>query len=305
MHPSIEQELAAIGADRDHGAAQLAGRGLRLLARACALSEGKGAGEVLAQTAALARRIRALRPSMAAPGNWALAFLLDLRERLGAGAPPSPREAGQAAAGALLRRLEAHPGRIAEAAAPLLRELRALLTLSYSSTVEAAILRAAPPECLAIVAESRPLLEGRKLIRRLREAGRRARCITDAQAGLAMREAGILLLGADAITSDLAAVNKAGSFPAALAAQALGKPCAVLADTFKVSGAAASGEIPLEEGPGGEVWEEEAALCANVCFETVPAGLITFYVTEKGILSPREMREEAARWRRLAEALGE
>ncbi|MEK6709906.1 MAG: hypothetical protein AABZ64_04930, partial [Nitrospinota bacterium] len=118
---------------------------------------------------------------------------------------------------------------------------------------------------------------------------------------LAMREADLLLLGADAICSDLAAVNKAGSHLAALAARSLGKPCAILADTFKINAELSSHDIPLEEGPGREVWEEAPELCANITFEPVPPGLITFYVTEKGPLPPREMREEAARWKRLAQ----
>ena len=295
----IERELAAIQADRESGSAQLAGRALELLGRACGAAGGQSPEALLSGMAALARRIRALRPSMAAPGNWAAAFVLDLRERL-ASSPPSPREAGRAAAEALLARLRGLPGRLAQAARPILEGRRALLTLSRSSSVEAVLLQAAPADCLLIVAESRPLYEGRTLLRRLMEAGRPVRCITDAQIALAMREADLLLLGADAICSDLAAVNKAGSRLAALAARSLGKPCAVLADTFKVSGELSAAGVVLEEGEGREVWAEAPGICRNVYFEPVPADLITFFVTEKGSLSPREVRAEAERWRRLA-----
>jgi len=284
--PSIEQELEAIRADRRSGAARLAERALELLDRASAPSSGESPGALLPRVASLARRIRGLRPSMAAPGNWATAFLLDLRERLASS--PDPPDAGRAAAEA---RLRGHPARVAGAAKAILEGRRALLTLSHSSTVEAVLLQAALADCLVIVAESRRLLE----------AGRPVRLVTDAQIALAMREADLLLLGADTLCRDGAAVNKAGSHPAALAADAMGKPCAVLADTFKVSGELSSGDIPLEEGGGEEVWEEAPGLCRNVYFEPVPAGLITFYVTEKGVLSHREIREEAGRWRRLAE----
>ncbi|MBI3128490.1 MAG: hypothetical protein HYZ11_12865 [Candidatus Tectomicrobia bacterium] len=297
--PSIEQELEAIRADRRSGAARLAERALELLGLASAPSPGESPGALLPRVASLARRIRGLRPSMAAPGNWATAFLLDLRERLASS--PDPPDAGRAAAEALLARLRGHPARVAGAAKAILEGRRALLTLSHSSTVEAVLLQAALADCLVIVAESRPLLEGRALIRRLLEAGRPVRLVTDAQIALAMREADLLLLGADTLCRDGAAVNKTGSHPAALAADAMGKPCAVLADTFKVSGELSSGDIPLEEGGGEEVWEEAPGLCRNVYFEPVPAGLITFYVTEKGVLSHREIREEAGRWRRLAE----
>jgi len=301
---SIEQALAAIRADRESGATQLAACALELLGRSCALSQADSSEALLSRMAALARRIRALRPSMAASGNWATAFMLDLRQRLAA-SPPSPQEAGREAAEALLARLRGLPAQLAQAARPILAGKCALLTLSYSSTVEAVLLQAAPADCLLIVAESRPLYEGRKLLRRLMEAGRPVRCVTDAQIALAMGEADLLLLGADTVCRDAAAVNKAGSRLAALAAHSLGKPCAVLADTFKVSGEISAAEAMLEEGEGREVWEEEAGICRNVYFEPVPADLITFYVTEKGVLPQREIHQEAERWRRLAAEAGE
>ena len=39
MHPAVEKELAAIEADKEDGAAQLAARGLDLLAEAAGLGE--------------------------------------------------------------------------------------------------------------------------------------------------------------------------------------------------------------------------------------------------------------------------
>ncbi|MEE9274085.1 MAG: hypothetical protein V3V62_02085 [bacterium] len=317
MHPSLEAGLAAIREDRGQGAAQLARRGVGLLAEACALAEESALAEgaalaeeaagaaLLAEAAALVRELRAVRPSMAAVGNWALAFYLDLRERLGRPGGAAPAAAGAEIAAALLRRGEEMRAGLIEAARPLLADADSLLTLSRSSTVEEILLRAAPPSLRVVVAESRPLLEGRKLAESLIRAGREVRCITDAQVGLFMRECSLLLLGADTICSDLAVVNKTGSLPAALAAREAGAPCFVAADTFKVSGSAAEADVVLEEGPGAEVWEEEAGRCANVYFETVPARLISCFITEKGALSHARLREEAALWRRLEEAFAE
>ncbi len=302
MDSEIERMIGEIKADKSHGSVQLAARGIELLARACGVFSGASSGDALPQIANLVRRIRSLRPSMAAPGNWALIFYTELRERLRANAEGTLETAGGEIAASLLDRLDANAERMAEAAKPLLRKATGIMTLSYSSSIERVILTASPPSCRITVAESRPLLEGRNMLRRLREGGREVRCITDAEIGLFMREADILLLGADTVCSDLAVVNKTGSFPAALAARHFEKPCTAAADTFKISGLISSEKIVLEEGPGEEIWEEESAISTNVYFESVPAGLITCYLTEKGILSHHQIREEAARWKRVWEA---
>jgi len=181
----------------------------------------------------------------------------------------------------------------------MLANARSILTLNDSSSVEEVIKSAAPATSTIFVAESRPLLEGRRLIERLRTSMCDVRCITDAGAGLIMREADALLLGADTICRNAAVVNKTGSLPAALVAQFFGKPCAAVADTFKVSRNASSGEVVLERGPGKEVWPEAPEICENVGFETVPAELITCFITEKGIFPHHLIREESERWRRL------
>ena len=299
MNLSIEEAIEKIAGDKSSGAAQLAAMGLDLMAGACAAP-----GSALPGIREMAGRIDGLRSSMAAPGNWALMFYAELRERLKTTPGSGMAEIGAAIAASLKERLASHAGRMAEAARTLLEGAGCVMTLSYSSSIEEVLKKAAPEGCRIIVAESRPLLEGRRLIERLKEAGREARCITDAEVGLFMREADALLLGADTICRDAALVNKTGSFPAALAARRFEKPCAAVADTFKISGRLSSGEVTLEKGPGDEVWPEAPGISDNVYFETVPADLITCFVTEKGILGHHLIREEAERWRRLWESGG-
>lgn len=299
MHPSIEEKLEAIRADRESGAAELARQGVELMRAACALAGDLPESEAAPQMAQAARALREVRPSMAAPGNWALAFLGEVDARMRDGLPLPA--AGERAAAVLLKNQDWMQTALLEQARGLLGETETILALSYSSTIAAVLLQAAPPSARFIVAESRPLLEGRKLAGRIMESGREVRIITDAQIALAMGEADTLLLGADTICRDAAAVNKIGSHGAALAAQARGKPCFVCADTFKVSGTLAADEIIYEAGPGAEVWEEYPGQCANTYFEAVPADLIACFVTEKGILSHADIRAEAARWRRLEE----
>ncbi len=295
MAPFVADEIARIRGDRERGAAELAEAGLRLMARACREPAGEGS---LATAAELVRRLAAARPSMAAIGNWAALFHAALRDRLGASAG-APGEACDAALAELLARQSAAREALVAAARPALADARSILTLSYSSTVEAVLTGAAAPDCLVVVAESRPLLEGRETCRRLEAAGVRVRCITDAQIGLAMADADLALIGADAILSDLAVVNKAGSLLVALAARAHGRPCHVAADTFKIDASRSTADAALEEGDGGEVWPERPGICANVTFEPVPADLIGSYLTEKGPLTAGDLRREVAAWRAL------
>lgn len=302
MNPSLEQAIEMIERDKSSGAAQLAAMGLDLMAEASTLAAESGPVEGLAEIRAMVRRIDRLRPSMAAPGNWALIFYCDLRERVNSAPGTRLNEAGPDIAASLKVRLASHAGRMAESAKSLLEGAGCVMTLSYSSSVEAVLKSAAPANCRIIVAESRPLLEGRKMIDRLRESGLDARCITDAAVGLHMEEADFLLIGADTICRDGAAVNKTGSLPAALTAHRFGKPCAAFADTFKISGRLSAGEVKLEKGPGNEVWPEGAEFSENTTFEPVPPDLITFYVTEKGLWAHHLIRDEAARWRRLWES---
>lgn len=294
----VEEQLARIRDDRERGAAELAEAGLRLMARACSERAAAGREAMLGEAAGLVSRLAALRPSMAPLGNWAAAFHAALSE--------SPIDAGdcEAVLVDLLARKAAMGEALIAGARPVLGRARAILTLSYSSTVEALLVAAAAPDCLVIVAESRPLLEGRKLCRNLEAASRRVRCITDAQIGLALADADMALIGADAVLGDLAVVNKAGSLFAALAARAQGKPCHVAADTFKIDPLASSADAVFEEMAADEVWPERPEICANVTFEAVPAELIALYLTEKGPLTAARMHDEVAARRAQSRAAG-
>ncbi|MCZ6523081.1 MAG: hypothetical protein O7A68_04340 [Alphaproteobacteria bacterium] len=309
----VEDQLARIRDDRERGAAELAEAGLRLMARACSERAEAGREAMLGEAAELVRRLAALRPSMAPLGNWAAAFHAALRANLmdagpmDADVPPAdvpPAGACEAVLADLLARKAALSDALIAGAKPVLGRARGILTLSYSSTVEALLLEAAAPDCLVIVAESRPLLEGRKLCRSIEAAGRRVRCITDAQIGLALADADMALIGADAVLGDLAVVNKAGSLFAALAARAQGKPCHAAADTFKIDPLASSADAVFEEMAADEVWPERPEICANVYFEPVPAELIALYLTEKGPLAAARMHDEVAARRVQRRAAG-
>jgi methylthioribose-1-phosphate isomerase len=118
----------------------------------------------------------------------------------------------------------------------------------------------------------------------------------DCAVGSLVRDAHVVLLGADRISAAGDVSNKIGSLAAACCAKALGVGCrvVVISDGDKIVGhRAASGEVE-RHGPEEMSWawheetrqrlEQEKTDVFGEWFEWVPAHLIDAYVTEKGIL---------------------
>src|SRR5262249_46939925 len=117
--------------------------------------------------------------------------------------------------------LAATQAAVARQAGELVTERGAwIATLSSSGTVRDALLAAksAGREPRALIAESRPLYEGRALAQTLGEAGIPVWLVVDAALPLLLSQARMVWLGADAVT-DQGVMNKLGSYAAALAAR--------------------------------------------------------------------------------------
>jgi len=139
----------------------------------------------------------------------------------------------------------------------VLGDAQQILTLSHSASVVRVLLEAAPDARVA-VAEPRPGLEGRRVVEILQNAGRDVRMITDAAMVPAMPECDLVLLGADSITADGAAVNKDGSRLAALAAAQRERPCFVAAYLSKINPRVTAEAVALEGMEPEEAWPERA-----------------------------------------------
>ena len=301
----IESRIQAIARDRRHGAAQLAGRAVEALVTLCRRGQDSTPQDLARQVVTAALRIARIRPSMAPIHNWSVLFadrfsdltqsvssLEELRRqgvRLG--------EEVRAQQQTLLRQQ-------VEAARSLLATCRSLVTVSYSSTVEAILRQALPRETTVTIAESRPLLEGRRLFSRLRESHPSLRMVTDAQLGLVAAHADLVLVGADSVLSDLAVVNKTGTYLAALAARAHQRGFYVAADTFKIQAAPVSPTGLLESRSGKEVWRRHGEACDNIYFDITPGHLVSGFVTELGILDGPRMAREVLNRQEVIASLG-
>jgi len=300
----IDSKIEAIARDRRHGAAQLAGRAVEVLVTLCRRSGAATPHGLAHQVITAALRVAGIRPSMAPIHNWSLLFarrFSDLTRSV------SSLEELRLRAVHLGEEIRAQQQRLlrqqVESARSLLAACSSLVTLSYSSTVEAILRQALPRDTTVTIAESRPLLEGRRLFTRLLESHPSLRMVTDAQLGLAVAHADLVLVGADSILSDLAVVNKTGTYLAALVARAHQRGFYVAADTFKIQATLDSHTCVLESKSGKEVWPRHAESCDNVYFDITPGHLVSGFITELGILEGPRMVREIRNWQEVMASL--
>ena len=142
-----------------------------------------------------------------------------------------------------------------------------VLTHSSSGSVVRALERVRGKVALVLCTASIPGGEGRALARRLQNAGFEAEVVPDAGIARACEQAGIALVGADAVTEE-GVINKVGTALVALAAREAGIGCYAVAATGKF--------VPTE------FWRPDAA----PAYESTPLELFDAVVTEKGPKRP-------------------
>ncbi|MEM4971647.1 MAG: ribose 1,5-bisphosphate isomerase, partial [Sulfolobales archaeon] len=102
--------------------------------------------------------------------------------------------------------------------------------------------------------ETRPRYQGYITARDLASRGIPTTLITDSAVAYVMRKADLVLVGADAIASNGALINKIGTSQVALAAKVYGVPFYVAAETYKFSPYTLAGEaVEIEERDPREI----------------------------------------------------
>lgn len=300
----LEKKIQGIVNDRRHGAAQLASSAIRILMAVCQRSAPADVNELALTVKQTALLLTQARPSMAPIRNWSIIFAQRLLEKIDADVSiDEAKRLGVLLGKELLVLQREFIHRQVEAARTIIRSYKSLVTLSYSSTVESILRHGLPPGCRVVIAESRPLMEGRRLFKNLSDDVPELRMITDAQLGLAIPDADLVLVGADAVLRDLSVVNKTGTYLAALVAHAHGRDFFVAADTYKINVTMDSHNCILESKSGKEVWSRQEKHCDNVYFDITPKELITGFVSEAGMLDAAGMGEHVLSWQRLEKDL--
>jgi len=267
----IQSEIDQIRKERASGARKLAVRAATLLIRC--------AEDAAEEVPRLARALMAAQPSMGPVFN------------LGWRALSSPDVA--AACTGFLESMERNTARVTELAADLVDDGVPAMTHSFSSTVLAAFREASRrgKRFSVICPESRPICEGVAMAASLGMAGIDASVIADAAVYRALPEAGLALVGADAV-STVSLFNKTGTAQLALAAGEFGVRVYALcpSDRFLPRPYEPPPEEPKDPR---ELLERELphVTAVNYYFDATPLGYFSGFVTEDGILTPAELRD--------------
>ena len=294
----VERKIGAILRDQSHGAAFFAREALEALKLAATESEAESVESFLREMAKLGGRLVSLRPSMSAPIANAVVRAFDTISRAAGNARSiaDVKDVARKGADRLKKVAEENVRKTVLHASAAVPEAATVLTHSYSETCLKALVGCAKKAVKVYVTESRPLFEGRKTAATLREAEVKVTLITDAEAGHFVREAQVVLVGADSVLADGSVVNKMGTYLIALAAKGNGVPFYVACDSWKFR--IESGVPELEEKSPEELGAGMKGIAArNVYFDVTPGGLVTSIITEEGIKQPKEIGALSERWR--------
>ena len=143
--------------------------------------------------------------------------------------------------------------------------------------------------------ETRPLYQGRVTAKEIAKLGIPVTHFIDAAARFALKKADLMLIGADAITTEGKVINKIGSELYAEIANKYDIPVYVCTDSWKFDTETIFGyEEEIEKRKAKEIWKNppKGVTVDNFAFEKVSPGLITGIISELGIYKPHIFIQE-------------
>jgi ribose 1,5-bisphosphate isomerase len=205
-------------------------------------------------------------------------------------------EVVSSSASLFLKNLEASKECIAEIGAKRVRDGMVVFTHCHSSTVTHILRKAkeAGKQFEVICTETRPVFQGRITAKELLSLGIKTTFIVDSAARSFMRDVDIVVVGADAITSEGNVINKIGTGTIALLAHEARKPFYVVAELLKFDPATVCGDrVQIEERSPDEVWKDapENLIVRNPAFDVTRRDFIDGVISEEGIIPPHAISE--------------
>lgn len=235
---------------------------------------------VCSQLEAYVGRLRRTRP-----GDAALTSALDRA----VACLPQGRDAALAELDAILREGAAAGDALIAAAESLFRPGSRVLTLGYSELIQRLLARYGDRLEGVTVSEGRPRSEGARLAAAVGAQAIPVRLITEAQLDLFTPETDLVIVAAVRVLPDGGVVATVGTAVLARLCAAHHVPFYVAAEQERwVPVGNALAHFGRERRSPAEVLPQppEGVLVANIAYDLTPSGLITAYVTERGI-TPR------------------
>jgi ribose 1,5-bisphosphate isomerase len=194
------------------------------------------------------------------------------------------------------KNLAASKERIAEIGSKRIRDGSVVFTHCHSSTVTNMLAKAkADGKSFEVICtETRPAFQGRITAKELLGLGLKTTFIVDSATRSLMHDVNLVVVGADAITSEGNIVNKIGSSAIAVLAHEARKPFYAVSELLKFDPATLYGEYErIEERSRDEVWKEAPAelVVRNPAFDVTPRDLISGLICEEGIITPQSVAE--------------
>ena len=193
-----------------------------------------------------------------------------------------------------IQTLEASREQTAEIGAKRIRDGMLIFTHCHSSTVTRLIAKAKADgkEFSVICTETRPALQGRITAREMVELGIQTLFIVDSAARSYMGDVDLVLVGADAITSEGNVVNKIGTSSIAVLADEARKPFYVVSELLKFDPETLQGEYEgIEQRNPAEIWKDppEKLSVRNPAFDITPCRYIHGIICEEGVIAPQSI----------------
>ncbi|MFW9968726.1 MAG: translation initiation factor eIF-2B [Candidatus Odinarchaeota archaeon] len=164
-----------------------------------------------------------------------------------------------------------------------------IMLISYSSTIINLLLKNKNLNFEIYVLESRPLFEGRKVAETL-SLYFKTHLIIDAVIGYFIDEIDLVLIGVDSILKDGSIINKVGTYPLCVLANARKIEVYVVCDSYKYNLKSHYGyNVQINKKPLVEVYNKEiinkSLEVHNYYFDITPPEYISGIISELGILS--------------------
>ncbi|MEM2954277.1 MAG: S-methyl-5-thioribose-1-phosphate isomerase [Candidatus Bathyarchaeia archaeon] len=192
--------------------------------------------------------------------------------------------------------LESSKEKIAETGAKRITNNSVILTHCHSSTVTYLLKKAKEKgkSFEVICTETRPFYQGRITVKEMLEIGVKTTLIVDSAARFFMNDVDLVLVGADAITSEGNIINKIGTSTIALIAKEARTPFYVVTELLKFDPATMYGDYEkIEERSPDEVWKNSPKnlIIRNPVFDVTRRDFIHGIICEEGIISPHSIVE--------------
>jgi len=199
-----------------------------------------------------------------------------------------------------LKNLEASKECIAEIGSKRIRDNSVVFTHCHSSTVTRLLSKAKKEGKTfeMICTETRPVFQGRITAKEMLDLGVKTTFIVDSAARSFMRNADIVIVGADALTSEGNVINKIGTSAIALLAHEARKPFYVVSELLKFDPSTVYGDYEkIEERSPDEIWKgaPEKLIIRNPAFDVTRRDFIHGIICEEGVIPPHSVAEVVRR----------